>query len=54
MKKAGKYDIYGEESGWLGFDNLNTMAQAEKALKELLEFDKRQEIEDVYEIRQID
>lgn len=51
--KQCKYDIYGEHSGWLCISNLNTKKEAEKALKSLKEFDERNGIEDIYEIKKI-
>lgn len=49
--KQCEYDIYGEHSGWLCISNLNTKKEAEEALKSLKEFDERNGIEDIYEIK---
>ena len=47
-----KYDVYGEESGYLG--SFNTLKEAQQFIKELKQFDKRNNIEDIYYIYYIE
>lgn len=42
------YDVYGEESGYI--ESFYTLEEAEEFIKELKEFDKRNDIEDTYYI----
>ena len=44
------YDVYGEESGYM--ESFNTLEEAKEFIKELLEFDKRNNIQDKYYIEE--
>lgn len=43
-----KYDVYGEESGYI--ESFDTLKEAQEFIKELKQFDKRHNIQDTYYI----
>lgn len=45
-----EFDVYGEESGYI--ESFNTLEEAQKFIKELKQFDKRNNIEDTYYIEE--
>lgn len=47
-----EYDVYGEESGYM--ESFDTLEEAQKFIKELKAFDKRNGIEDKYYIEKED